>query len=407
MENENGKLFYGTGLDNSQLRVGAAEAKRLLHGIGSTASSEGDKIDDSMKKIGKAVAGVFAVSQIKEFVSQVANVRGQFQQLEMAFKTMLGSAEKADALMQQLIKTAATTPFGMTDVAQGAKQLLAYGVQADKVNETLIRLGDIAAGLSIPLNDLAYLYGTTMVQGRLYTQDLNQFLGRGIPLTDELAKQFGVAKDKVKDLVTEGKVGFPEVEKAIIAMTSEGGKFGGLMEAQSHTITGQISNIEDSIDQMFNELGKKSEGVISDVLSLTSKAIDNWENIGKVLLVVISTYGAYKAAVIAVAAAHKMAAIWGEVSAFLSLTKSITSAKDAMLLLNMATKANPIGLVLGVVAAAATAFGLFSDNTSKAAEMTSKYGEKATTAITRVQSLSTALNGLTAGSSTHKKLWTS
>ena len=404
MENENGKLFYGTGLDNSQLRVGAAEAKRLLHGIGSTASSEGDKIDDSMKKIGKAVAGVFAVSQIKEFVSQVANVRGQFQQLEMAFKTMLGSAEKADALMQQLIKTAATTPFGMTDVAQGAKQLLAYGVQADKVNETLIRLGDIAAGLSIPLNDLAYLYGTTMVQGRLYTQDLNQFLGRGIPLTDELAKQFGVAKDKVKDLVTEGKVGFPEVEKAIIAMTSEGGKFGGLMEAQSHTITGQISNIEDSIEQMFNELGKKSEGVISDVLSLTSKAIDNWENIGKVLLVVISTYGAYKAAVIAVAAAHKMAAIWGEVSAFLSLTKSITSAKDAMLLLNMATKANPIGLVLGAVAAAATAFGLFSDNTSKAAEMTSKYGEKATTAITRVQSLSTALNGLTAGSSTHKKV---
>lgn len=404
MENENGRLYYGTALDNSQLRLGASEAKSILHGVGNTASSEGEKIDNSMKKIAASVAGVFAVSKIKEFVSQVANVRGQFQQLEMAFKTMLGSAEKADALMQQLIKTAATTPFGMTDVAQGAKQLLAYGVQADKVNETLIRLGDIAAGLSIPLNDLAYLYGTTMVQGRLYTQDLNQFLGRGIPLTDELAKQFGVAKDKVKDLVTEGKVGFPEVEKAIIAMTSEGGKFGGLMEAQSQTITGQISNIEDSIEQMFNELGKKSEGVISDVLRLTSKAVDNWESIGKVLLVVISTYGAYKAAVIAVAAAHKMAAVWGEVSAFLSLTKSITSAKDAMLLLNMATKANPIGLVLGVVAAAATAFGLVSDNTSKAAEMTSKYGEKATTAITRVESLSTALNGLTAGSSTHKKV---
>lgn len=404
MENENGRLYYGTALDNSQLRLGASEAKSILHGVGNTASSEGEKIDNSMKKIAASVAGVFAVSKIKEFVSQVANVRGQFQQLEMAFKTMLGSAEKADALMQQLIKTAATTPFGMTDVAQGAKQLLAYGVQADKVNETLIRLGDIAAGLSIPLNDLAYLYGTTMVQGRLYTQDLNQFLGRGIPLTDELAKQFGVAKDKVKDLVTEGKVGFPEVEKAIIAMTSEGGKFGGLMEAQSQTITGQISNIEDSIEQMFNELGKKSEGVISDVLSLTSKAVDKWESIGKVLLVVISTYGAYKAAVIAVAAAHKMAAVWGEVSAFLSLTRSITSAKDAMLLLNMATKANPIGLVLGVVAAAATAFGLLSDNTSKAAEMTNKYGEKATTAITRVESLSTALNGLTAGSSTHKKV---
>lgn len=404
MDSSNGRLYYGTGLDNSQLRAGAAEARNLLRGISTSATQEGEKIDDAMKKIGKAAAGMFAISQLKEFVSQVANVRGEFQQLEMAFKIMLGSADKADALMSQLIKTAATTPFGMNDVAQGAKQLLAYGVEADKVNETLIRLGDIAAGLSIPLNDLAYLYGTTMVQGRMYTQDLNQFLGRGIPLTEELAKQFGVSKNKVKELVEEGKIGFPEVEKAIISMTSEGSKFGGLMEAQSQTITGQISNIEDSIEQMFNQLGRKSEGVISDTLGLVSTLVDNWESIGKVLLVVISTYGAYKAAVIAVAAAHKIAAIWGEVQAFLSLTKSVTSAKDAMLLLNMATNANPIGLVLGVVAAAATAFGLFSDNTSKAAEMTTKYGERAATTITRVNTLSTTLNGLTSGTATHKKV---
>ena len=302
MENENGRLYYGTGLDNSQLRTDAAESKNILSGIGKTAVSEGDKIDAAMKKIGASIAGVFAVSKVKEFVSQVANVRGEFQQIEIAFKTMLGSADKANALMQQLIKTAATTPFNMSDVAQGAKQLLAYGVQADKVNETLIRLGDIAAGLSIPLNDLAYLYGTTMVQGRLYTQDLNQFLGRGIPLTDELAKQFGVAKDKVKDLVTEGKVGFPEVEKAIIAMTSEGGKFGGLMEAQSHTITGQISNLEDGFEQMFNEIGKSTEGVISDTISMASTIVENWRTVGDALLGVIATYGAYKAAVISTAA---------------------------------------------------------------------------------------------------------
>lgn len=403
MESDNGKIYIATAIDNDELRRGAAEASNILHGIGDSAAKEGAGIDAAMKKIAAAATGIFAVSKLQEFARQVANVRGEFQQLEMAFKTMLGSSEKADALMSQLINTAATTPFGMTDVAQGAKQLLAYGVAADEVNETLIRLGDIAAGLSIPLNDLAYLYGTTMVQGRLYTQDLNQFLGRGIPLTDELAKQFGVAKDEVKKLVEEGKVGFPEVKKAIESLTGEGGKFGGLMEAQSQTITGQISNIEDSIEQMFNELGKKSEGVISSVLDVTSEIVENWESIGKALLVVIAAYGAYKAAVIAVAAAHKIAAVWGEVQAFLSLTKSVTSAKDAMLLLNLATKANPIGLVLGVVAAAASAFALFSDSTDKASEMTQKYGEKAATAITRVNSLSTALNGLTAGSGIHKK----
>lgn len=368
MNNDGGRLNYGVGLDNSQLRADASESRRLLQGIGQTAETEGDRIDEAFKKIGAAAAGVFAVSQIKNFVTQVATVRGEFQQLEIAFKTMLGSTAQADALMSQLVKTAATTPFGLTDIAQSAKQLLAYGVEADKVNETLIRLGDIAAGLSIPINDLAYLYGTTMVQGRLYTQDLNQFLGRGIPLIEQLAQQFGVAENQVKALVEEGKVGFPEVEQTIINLTNEGSMFGGLMAAQSQSITGQISNIEDAIDTMFNEIGKQNEGVINDALGLVSTLIENWETVGKVLLTVIATYGAYKAAVIAVAAAHKLMNIWGTVQAVLSLSRSIRSAKDAMLLFNMAVKANPLGLVLSVVAAAVSAFALFRDTTDEAAD---------------------------------------
>lgn len=365
---DEGRQSYSIHLDNTALRRGARESVSILHGIGTAAQREGDIIDSSFSKIGAAAAGIFAAAKLKDYAVQVAKVRGEFQQLEIAFTTMLGSAEKGDALMTQLIHTAATTPFGMSDITKSAKQLLAYGVEADKVNDTLIRLGDIAAGLSIPIGDLAYLYGTTMTQGMLFTQDLRQFMGRGIPLADELAKQFGVTKDKVGELVTDGKVGFPEVERAIVAMTSAGSKFGGLMAAQSKTITGQISNIEDSIEQMFNTLGKQSEGVINNTLDVVSNVVENWEKIGKVLLTVISAYGAYKAAVIAVAAAHKVAAIWGSVQAFLSLTKSVTSAKDAMLLFNMVSKANPLGLVLSVLATAATAFALFADKTDTARE---------------------------------------
>lgn len=361
MNRDKGRLNYGVALDNSQLKTGAAESKRILSGIGNKAVEEGNRIDDTFKKIGAAAATMFAAAQMKDFVVQVANVRGEFQKLEIAFKTMLGSEEKAVALMDQLVKTAATTPFGMSDIANSAKQLLAYGLEADKVNETLIRLGDIAAGLSIPINDLAYLYGTTMVQGRLYTQDLNQFLGRGIPLMAELAAQFGVAESEVKKLVEEGKVGFPQVQQAIFNLTNEGSKFGGLMAAQSQTISGQISNIEDQIEQMFNEIGKSSEGVISDALSLTSSLIEHWETIGKVLLTVIATYGTYKAAVLLVAAAHKLMAIWQTAQAFLALVPAVRSAKDAMLLFNMVCKANPLGLVLSVLGAAVTAFTLFAD----------------------------------------------
>lgn len=377
MNNDKGRLNYGVGLDNSQLRVGAAESRRLLQGIGQTAVDEGARIDDSFKRIGRTVAGVFAVSQIKDFITHVTLVRGEFQQLEIAFKTMLGSAGQADVLMSQLIKTAATTPFNLTDIGQAAKQLLAYGVAANDVNDTLIRLGDIAAGLSIPINDLAYLYGTTMVQGRLYTADLNQFLGRGIPLMESLAEQLGVAENQVRALVEEGKVGFPEVKKAIEDLTNEGGKFGGLMEAQSKTITGQISNIEDSIDTMFNAIGQSQEGIINTSLGLVSTLIENWETVGNILLTIIATYGAYKAAVIAVAAAHKLMNIWGTVSAFLSLTTSIRSAKDAMLLFNMAVKANPLGLVLSVLAAAVTAFLAFRKSTDEAADALKKEREEA------------------------------
>lgn len=154
---------------------------------------------------------------------------------------------------------------------------------------------------------------------------------------------------------------------------------------------------------MFNEIGKSNEGVISDGLGLVSTLVENWETVGKVLLTVVSTYGAYKAAVIAIGVAHKMAAIWGEVQAFLSLAKSITSAKDAMLLLNMATSANPVGLILAVVGAAATSYALFSKNTDKAVTMTEKFGASAANAISKIDTLNTIIKGSSQNSELHHK----
>ena len=306
MDQETGRLSFAAFFDDSELRAGAQRAQAELRGIGTAAEAEVLKMDGLMGKLAASAAGLFAVDKIKDFVSQLSLVRGEYQQLEVAFETMLGSKSKADALMGQLIDTAATTPFEMSKVAEASKMLLAYGMEGDKVNETLIRLGDIAAGLSMPLKDLAFLYGTTMVQGRLYTQDLNQFLGRGIPLADELAKQFGKNKSEVKKLVEEGKIGFPEVQKAIEALTGEGSKFGGLMEKQSKTIKGQLSNIEDAWEQMINEIGKSQEGNISGVLDITGKLIENWRTIGKVVLTAAAAIGAYKAAVVTVAAVHKV-----------------------------------------------------------------------------------------------------
>lgn len=292
--------------DNSNFLHKLEESRNGVRSTSKQIEESGMSIEQMFGRMTKAAAAFGAGFSAQQFVSQVMKVRGEFQQLEVAFNTMLGSKEKADTLMSQLVRTAAITPFDLQGVANGAKQLLAYGTAAEDVNGMLVRLGDIAAGLSIPLNDLVWLYGTTMTQGRLFTQDLRQFQGRGIPLADELAKQFGVTKDKVGELVTAGRVGFPEVQKAIEAMTNEGGRFGGLMEAQSKTITGQISNIEDAIDVMYNKIGQQSEGLINNALSGVTGLVENYEKIGEIVLELVGTYGAYKAILITITALQRV-----------------------------------------------------------------------------------------------------
>lgn len=288
--------------DNSNFIRKLHECENGVRNTSKQIEQSGLGIEDLFNRMTKAAAALGAGFTAKELITNIARVRGEFQQLEVAFKTMLGSEDKANALMQQLVKTAATTPFDLQGVANGAKQLLAYGENVENINDDLIRLGNIAAGLSQPLGDIVYLYGTTMTQGRLYTQDLNQFTGRGIPMIRELAKQFGVAENEVKSLVEAGKVGFPEVQKVIMSLTNEGGMFYNLMQEQSKTITGQIPNIEDAISTMFNEIGKANEGIINDALSGVSYLVENYEKVGQILLEIVGTYGVYRTALMATSA---------------------------------------------------------------------------------------------------------
>lgn len=293
--------FDITGDNSSVLKA----FRGMQDGVSQTArvvEQQGQSIENVFNRIKSVASVAFAGFTAKEIISTLGTVRGEFQQFEIAFETMLGSGQKAKGVISDLANLAATTPFDMNGVVNGAKQLLAYGFAANEITETMRRLGDVSAGLGLNLQDLTWLYGTTMVQGRLFTRDLMQFTGRGIPLTEELAKQFGVTKDKVSELVTAGKVGFPEVKKAIESLTNEGGKFGGLMEKQSHSITGQISNIKDTIEMAINDLGTQTEGLMNDALDITSKVIDHWKEIGEVILAAASAIGLYKAMAVSVAA---------------------------------------------------------------------------------------------------------
>lgn len=241
----------------------------------------------------------------EQLAGSIFNTRSQFQQLEISFNTMLGSADKSKQLMDELIQTAAHTPFDMSSITSGAKQLLAYGTEAKDVNKTLVQLGDIASGLNIPLGELVYLYGTTVSQGRMFTMDLRQFMGRGVPLAEELGKILHQNTTEVQESVSKGKVTSDIFKEAIANMTQAGGRFGGLMEQQSKTLEGQWSNIGDSIQQAFNEIGKKSEGVFSSGLSIISAMVENWQEVIKVIGVATIAVGSYRASLMAAASIRK------------------------------------------------------------------------------------------------------
>ena len=391
-------IKFDTIVETAKVVSGFRDIQNAIHQTAEKAEKEGKSIDDVISNIQNSLNIAIGGWSIGKFVNQMMQVRGQFQQTEMAFKTMLQSEEKADALMKQLIRTAAVTPFGVEDVTEGAKQLLAFNVAAEDVNKTLIGLGDVAAGMGLNLKDLVMLYGTTIAKGKMDTMDLYQFLNRGIPIADEIAKVMGLdvtnAIKEVQKQIKAGKVTSDIFIQAMQSMTAEGSKFGGLMEAQSKTITGQISNIEDSIEQMFNELGKSQEGVINTGLEVVSTLVENWDTVGKVLMTVVAAYGAYKAAVIAMIAIEKARIAIGSAQAFLSLARSISSAKDAMLLFNMVTSANPLGLLLGTVAAGITLFSVFGGSAEDASTMTDKFGEDAKKATSRVNSLLSVIETL-------------
>ena len=330
-------------------------------------------------KLGALAGGYLSISALTNLSRQIMNVRGQFQQLEISFSTMLGSEEKAIALMDQLVETAAKTPFDLQSISQGAKQLLAYGEASETVNDTLVRLGNIASGLSIPLNDLVYLYGTTQVQGRVFTQDIRQFLGRGIPIVKEMAKQLGVTEEEINKMVTAGKIGFKEVKDALEAMTNEGGMFYNLMEKQSASLTGQLSNLEDAFDSMLNEIGKATQGVFSQGIGLASTLVENYKTIGKVLLSIVEVYGIYKAALIAAYVAENRARLIR-----LAHIKVIQLQAAAQSMLNRVMSVNPyvaIGAAIVALIALTATWREKVDYNAKAQERLNQKLEDSSNAI--------------------------
>lgn len=333
MDNSSGKISFAVSLSLEELEEAVKKGKGQIRSLADTAEKEGDRIDDLTKRIGRAAAGIFSVGMAQQFARQVVQTRGQVQQLEIAFRTLTKSQEKADELMNQLIDTAAKTPFDLMGIADSAKFLLGIRVPVEEVNDTLKMLGDIAAGVSAPLKDIAYLYGTTITKAHMDTMDLRQFTGRGIDLIGELSKQYGIATDEVQKYVAAGKVGAEDFKRAIQSIRET--TFNNLMEEQSKSLTGQIANLGDAIDMMMNDIGKSTQGIASGAISVAAKLVENYEKVGDAIYALITAYGMYKGAQLAAIAAEKTAIMWRHRHALATVTlRRVQEALNKSILTN-------------------------------------------------------------------------
>lgn len=383
MNNDNGSIDFEARLRLEKLEEGVKEMEKMLNDSMKSSQKETDKLQQSINNLAKGAMAFFTISKAYEFSQKIIAVRSQFQQLEIAFGTMLKSKEKANALMAQMTDLAAKTPFGLQEVSEGAKRLLAFQVPAEEVTETLRRMGDVAAGLGVPMGQLVHVYGQVKAQGKLMTNDLYQFMNAGIPIIAELSKVVGKSETEIKDMVSAGKIGFPEVQAVIKGMTDEGGLFFNLMAEQSKSLGGQISNLGDSFDQMLNEIGKASEGYISGAIKGVSFLVENYQTLGKVIAGLIATYGAYRTAVLVNIALTKGWAVAAKEDAIAKGIQTIATnaATVATKALNAAMKANPYVLVATAVVGLGAAIWALKDNTTAAEKAQQDYNNQKQQAI--------------------------
>lgn len=202
--------------------------------------------EDAIKSVGNAIAGI---------ASEMINGNAEMESYRTSFATMLGSMEKANALMDEVKKFGAETPYEFPELADSTRKLLAFGISQDVAVEKLRKIGDIASGVGTPIGELAEIFGKAKVAGTLFGEDINQLVGRGIPIITEFAKQMGVSESEVKKLASEGKITFDMLDTAFTNLTSDGGQFSGMMEAQSLTFNGLMSTLQDNLGELTRTIG--------------------------------------------------------------------------------------------------------------------------------------------------------
>lgn len=392
------EAFKGQGVDASELRamrgvsqiiradayVNSQKALEQLRIARMQAAKASDTHNAAMKRtnttmssqsriageLKNQIANVYSIYTLERFVRGLYTIGGEFQKQRIALTSILGDSMKAETIFNRIKDLAVVSPFQFKELASYAKQLSAYSIPYEELYDTTKRLADISAGVGVDMGRIILAYGQVRSAAFLRGQELRQFTEAGIPLVDELAKRFTVLENKVVsagevfDKISRKEVSFGMVKDVLWDLTDEGGKFYNMQEALAESLAGKWSNLQDAWDVMMADIAESNSGVLSDSLEILTKLMKHWEDFAKVFIPIITSYGTYKTVALLASSVNLKL-----IKTFISLTASVRSLKDAIALLGLVTKANPLGLLLGALSGIIALFYAFREETKTTTEV--------------------------------------
>lgn len=389
-------------------------------------------VRNSLGDLGSVIKTVIATVATKTLYEWLFGSNAEMEQYLTSFTVMLGDAEKAKKLMDELTNFAATTPLEMTDVISASEMLMNYGIAADEVIEKMTQLGDLSSGNAAKLDRVTLAYGQMLAKGKVTNEELRQMLEAGVPLLQALADTMGITTAEVQDLASKSKIGIEELDAAIDSLTTDGGQFAGMMEQQSLTFEGMLSNAKDTIAQIGRGIGEDAfeelKTALSDILGKVqelekdgtlkkwcSEAADLVTDVTEAFVgftgCVLDHKEAVLAAVTAFATFKAACAIGNVVSATAAAVQTFTNATKraemAQAAFNAVGAANPYVLIASLIAGVVGALVSFVSTAETAADRMNKMHTEALQLIDDAEEYQKKSDGLKNVSDRYMEIYTS
>ena len=346
-----------------------------------------NRLLDTTSQLQRAFALLFSVSQIRGYISQIAETRGYFELQQKSLQAILQNKQQADEIFGKTMSLALESPFRAKELITYTKQLAAYRIENEKLYKTTKNIADISAGLGVDAQRLILAYGQVKAAAYLRGTEVRQFTEAGINMYGELQKLFKERDNadyttaQIVDMISKRKVAFEDVEEIFNRLTSKGGLFYNMQQIQVETLQGKLGKLKDAIDQMQNAIGKANEGAFKGVVDFGITLVQNWEaiaNAGEALagvLVLLKMQSMATGVALSKVLTAEFATAPVKVKLFsTALAAAGTSIKNLALSMKAAFASNPI--TAGLMIAAGIAYKLYSrysEIQEKLAEINKEY----------------------------------